>query len=470
MLPKSKNKSISFKEYQALSEDPRGTAMSPEDGVLQEFNKRYAIMRTATTYILIQKTEASSRKSFFSFHENDFFLTSDGKLKNKGIFWLKHFQRRTYENIVFNPTRPSDCESSYNIFRGVAVPSMRGRLDFFWQQVQEVICFGQNVYHVYAGKWMLKMDKRRIKLMTAQSRVSGLRSSVLKVNKKIDFIALFGIGWILNFRCKWKTNKVIHLTVFFLMLIRGASCANEIDYKDCQSIVDVIERESLEIRNVGALDHNELAQLHVSRGESYLLNAQHEKAAEDFLLADFHSEYMQEMEDIIMIRFRTAFGKAVSYDNLGMRGETEEALQQLQIIAEHVVCPNCAENKPRFEMSSLSNSGYYFQKTAGVNNNGKDYNDILGPDTPPSLGWCEEVVTGVGRAMDAIACLAPSYGVKIALIGVIEALITRGVKCCQTGGFWKACAAPVVRKWKEWKDNKEKNALPSARNLPLYTN
>lgn len=310
--------------------------------------------------------------------------------------------------------------------------------------------------------------------MMVQSRISGLRYSARKefskVNRNIDFITLFGIGWVFNFRFEGKMNKVVHLIVFFLMLIRGASYANEIDYRDCQSIVDVIERESLEIMNVEALDHNELAQLYVSRGESYLLNVQYEKAAEDFILAEFHSEHMQGMDDIIMIRFRTAFGKVVSYDNLGMRGETEEALQQLQIIAEHVVCPNCAERQPRFEMSNLFNRGYYFQKTAVVSDDKKSYNDILGPDTPPSPGWCEEIVTGVGRAMDAIACLAPSYGVKIALIGVIEALITRGVKCCQTGGFWKACAAPIVRKWKEWKDNKEKNALPSAGNLPLYTN
>ena len=71
--------------------------------------------------------------------------------------------------------------------------------------------------------------------------------------------------------------------------------------------------------------------------------------------------------------------------------------------------------------------------------------------------------------MDAIACLAPNYSVKIDLIGIIEALMTLGVKCCQSGTFWKACVAPITRKWKEWKDNKEKKVLPTTENLPRYT-
>src|ERR1700738_2052938 len=73
--------------------------ISPEETVLREFNTRYAIVRTSTTYILVQKNETcfelDSRHSFLNFHENDFFLTSEGKLKNKAGFWLKHPSRRT---------------------------------------------------------------------------------------------------------------------------------------------------------------------------------------------------------------------------------------------------------------------------------------------------------------------------------------------------------------------------------------
>jgi hypothetical protein len=70
--------------------------------------------------------------------------------------------------------------------------------------------------------------------------------------------------------------------------------------------------------------------------------------------------------------------------------------------------------------------------------------------------------------MDAIACLAPNIAVRVALIGVIEALLTRALKCCQAGGFWKACVAPIVRKWRDWNNNKENSILPNKQNLPLY--
>jgi hypothetical protein len=267
-------------------------------------------------------------------------------------------------------------------------------------------------------------------------------------------------------------QKIIFFIIASLVFIYEIPYANEIDYKSCQSIDDVIERESLEILNTEIGNHDELAWLYISRGESYLLGAQYEKAIQDFLLADFHSSFMFNIDNIVMIGFRSAFGKAVSYDNLDIQEQVEEALQQLQIIAGHINCYRGTALQACLGETRFSMNGYYFQKTAldaGTQKN-QNYGDILGPDTPPNPGWCEEVVTGVGRAMDAIACLAPSYGVKIALIGVIEALITRGVKCCQTGAFWKACAAPIVRKWKEWKNNKEKHMLPNTGNLPLYLN
>ncbi len=85
----------------------------------------------------------------------------------------------------------------------------------------------------------------------------------------------------------------------------------------------------------------------------------------------------------------------------------------------------------------------------------------MGPDQPPESDWCAEVVFG-------IAAMAPNWGVKSALIGVLEALKQRGLKCCQPGGFWKAYVAPITRKWREWKNNKESYLFPNAQNLPLY--
>src|SRR6185295_970495 len=100
MIPGSANssKAIPLEEYKTLSEAQAEKflemALTTEEKILREFNKRYAIVRTSTTYILVQKNtctfELDTRSSFKIFHENDFFINSQGKNQNKATFWLKH--------------------------------------------------------------------------------------------------------------------------------------------------------------------------------------------------------------------------------------------------------------------------------------------------------------------------------------------------------------------------------------------
>jgi hypothetical protein len=286
----------------------------------------------------------------------------------------------------------------------------------------------------------------------------------------------------------------------FSMVMGVITYANEIDYSNCESIQNVIDRETQEIASTNPADHTELAELYVSRGESYLLDAQYEMAAEDFHNANVQLGYTNNISASMIVAFRTAFGEAVCYDNLGMPEHTQQAIQQLLTIANHAICDDCAEHRPCHGMIIPSANKLPFRDLTkpamnrtrprsmallckNKNNQGNqqrgqngfgyilssdNYSDILGPDVPPDSAWCEEVVVGVGRAMDAIACLAPSPMVRVVLIGVIEALITRGVKCCEAGGFWKACVAPIARKWKEWKDNKENGIFPNEFNLPRF--
>ncbi len=188
-------------------------------------------------------------------------------------------------------------------------------------------------------------------------------------------------------------------------------------------------------------------------------------------------------------RFQSCIWRSGELRNLGMTEQTQQALEQLETIAAHIGCNDCIEHRPCQGMVTPSVNRFHFRdflrsavsrmhfcgmmfpcKSSQQPQGGDSYKDILGPNQPPEPGWCEEVVTGVARAMDAIACLAPNYAVKVALIGVIEVLMTRGVKCCQAGGFWKACVAPITRKWREWKNNKERHVLPNAQNLPLFVN
>ncbi len=276
-------------------------------------------------------------------------------------------------------------------------------------------------------------------------------------------------------------TRVILIIALFCIGISIRLQASVINYSECRSLQDAIARETLEITSIDQDNYQELADLYVSRGESYLLDSQHEKAIEDFQKAIFYLEYSSDPDAANFTIFRALFGLVICYDNLNLDEQAQENLKKLQEISSRIGCNNYIDNpikKPPMERIDFHNknrraarsTGFHRGHSSRAQENQDSYDDVLGPNKAPSLGWCEEVIVGVGRAMDAIACLAPNYAVKIALIGIIEALMVRGVKCCQSGAFWKACVAPITRKWKEWKDNKEKNVLPTTQNLPRYTN
>lgn len=258
-----------------------------------------------------------------------------------------------------------------------------------------------------------------------------------------------------------------------LLFFTGCLCAAlgmkcwgiEISHAHCRSIEEVISLETEKISNTHPTHIAELAEAHVSRGESYLLNTQYDKAIADFEHAHRYLSSPSSVKTAMQLVFRIAFAEAICYDNLGMLEHTRQALQQLQLVAEHMGCSQCQEGRPYRAMITPSSSVTHFRNLIRVCTD--NYSDILGPDDV-DMRWCEEMVVGTGRTMDAIACLAKNYVVKAVLIGVIEALVARGVKCCQTGDFWKACVAPIARKWKEWKINRENDIFPNELNLPVY--
>ncbi|MEK7340159.1 MAG: hypothetical protein AABZ92_05560 [Verrucomicrobiota bacterium] len=189
------------------------------------------------------------------------------------------------------------------------------------------------------------------------------------------------------------------------------TCASEIDYNNCESIQDVLMRETQEIIIIHPDDHEELAQLYVSRGETYLLDAQYERAIEDFQNANSHIELSGDVDAAMIIAFRTAFGEVVSYDNLGMNEQTQQALLKLQTIVNHVGCEDCVEHSSIQNMIALLEYSHNISRIyVSVRKDNQDnYSDILGPDQPPESDWCAEVVFGVAGSMQVIAAMAPNW-------------------------------------------------------------
>lgn len=293
-------------------------------------------------------------------------------------------------------------------------------------------------------------------------------------------------------------SRLTVLWMGFCLFFCAKLQANRIDETTCNSIQGMIERETREIAHTPSTHHEKLAELYTNRGESYLFNKQYEKAVQDFQNGLSHIGYFRDISTAAVIAFRATFGEVISYDNLGMHEQVQKTLAQLQTIVEYVGCNDCLENNPCLERVKPSANrlfSHHLTKPAvntlkirdrisackhkkekdsqpqGNQNNSQDnYSDIGGPNQPPEPDWCEEIVMGTATLMEGIALLAPSWAVKTTLIAVLEAFKQRALKCCQAGGFWKACVAPIVRKWGEWKNNKEKGILPNDQNLSLYIN
>lgn len=167
--------SVSVNDYTQLSnkraEEIKQNAFTPEDKVMEEMNKKYAVIHTKSTYILIEKDENNfvldSRQSLIHLHENDYFEDLEGKRHNKAKFWLQHPNRRTYKNLVFDPTKPGDYDGNYNIFKGFAVSPQKGDCSLYWKHVFEVICSGNQEHYLYLRKWMASVIQKPDLLATA---------------------------------------------------------------------------------------------------------------------------------------------------------------------------------------------------------------------------------------------------------------------------------------------------------------
>ena len=161
-----------------------------EEKVIEEMNRSYAVIHTKSTYILIEKDGNTfvldSRASFIHWHENNFFEDSKGKTQNKAKFWLKHPQRRTYKNLIFDPVTPGHHDGNYNIFSGFSVEPKQGDCSLYWYHVKEVVCGGNEADYLYVRKWMASAIQNP-KLLATALVLKGLQGT----GKNI-FVEFFG--------------------------------------------------------------------------------------------------------------------------------------------------------------------------------------------------------------------------------------------------------------------------------------
>jgi hypothetical protein len=70
-----------------------------------------------------------------------------------GKWWLDHPRRRTYENLVLDPTKPETFDSNYNLWRGYGVKPKQGDWSLMKRHIEDVLADGNKTNAEYIIRW-----------------------------------------------------------------------------------------------------------------------------------------------------------------------------------------------------------------------------------------------------------------------------------------------------------------------------
>jgi hypothetical protein len=133
-----------------------------EDNVIDEFNKKHAVVHVDQTYILTEKESnfggkdfsLESRQSFRTYYEDETILCIDGVERCKADIWLKSPRRRKYKGITFDPTTTECNGNQYNLWKGFARQPHQGDCSKYWAHVKDNICNKDEELYRYVRKWL----------------------------------------------------------------------------------------------------------------------------------------------------------------------------------------------------------------------------------------------------------------------------------------------------------------------------
>jgi hypothetical protein len=146
--------------YKELKE--RESVLWAEDRIIEEFNKKHAVVRVEQTYILTEKTDIfgrqdfslESRLSFKNFYEDETIICIDSVERPKADVWLKSPKRRKYKGIIFDPRTTESPKDFYNLWKGFSKNPIKGDCLKYWSHIEKNICNDDKESYLYLRKWM----------------------------------------------------------------------------------------------------------------------------------------------------------------------------------------------------------------------------------------------------------------------------------------------------------------------------
>lgn len=197
-----------------------------EDRIVDELNKKYAVISIDQFYILTEKQNPifggkdfslESKQSFKNLHENKLVECSDGKTRTQAEIWLKSPKRREFKGIVFDPTKNGYVGDYYNLWTGFNKIKKQGDCSKYWSHVKENICSNDPEAYHFVRKWLAyvfqKPDEVHTSLILCGGQGVGKNSFVepLGVLLGNHYVLLSNISELIsNFNYHLKHAVLIH--------------------------------------------------------------------------------------------------------------------------------------------------------------------------------------------------------------------------------------------------------------------
>lgn len=142
------------------------------DPHLGPMNATYALVESVggKCKIMCERVNEATGRLEIEFHEKAGFLSTHNnktvdviegtdkngnpqmKQKRKGLWWIEHANRRTYDGVTFYPQR--EFTNLLNLWRGFNVDAVPGDCSMFLQHVHETLCRGNDEHYEYLLSWM----------------------------------------------------------------------------------------------------------------------------------------------------------------------------------------------------------------------------------------------------------------------------------------------------------------------------
>ena len=119
--------------------------------ILKQLNDNHAVVMIGGKAVIVKEGKKPIFMTYNDFCLRYAHLKIDGKKATK--IWIESDDTRRYDELVFDPT--GQCSnSSYNLFKGLAVEPVAGTCDLYLQHIKEIICAGDEKLYDYVIGWM----------------------------------------------------------------------------------------------------------------------------------------------------------------------------------------------------------------------------------------------------------------------------------------------------------------------------